>query len=414
MSKWNELYEKIHNRLTSKQEEGYLWGSVFDNAWMGYILSKHRRGNEGLIESLKIYLDSWYEREEQTVERDVAALGLYIRFKSNLGYPLDGNKLEEIKRRVIVLLKKDDRFSLSNSPELFFALSLGEILLDPTIRQRCAQILIRELRNNWYNSNFRFAFYTASAFETNFSNEEYLKKVVQHISSIDIGKIIENDLFALVWFITAYMDNIKEYFEMEDKNTIVLGNIYESLLSEFENIIPTKLTIDDDDILPFSIFQLGLYYDIVASVLEKSPEPLQLFEGFPLHPKVREVTYQLFKEGHYYEAVRNATTLYISEVKNKAGRPRDRQGKRELDGRSLMQETFKLDAPVLRLNTLSTQSERDEQEGFMHLSMGTVLGIRNPKAHELSEEDPYRALEYLVLISMLMKRLDECKRVDRS
>jgi len=413
MSKWNELYEKIHNRLTSKQEEGYLWGSVFDNAWMGYILSKHRRGNEGLIESLKIYLDSWYEREKPTTDRDFAALGLYIRFKSNLRHFLANNKLEGIKKQVIVLLKKDDRFSLSNSPELFFALSLGEILLDTTIKKMCAQILIRELRNNWYNSNFRFAFYTASAFETNFSNEEYLKKVVHHISSIDIGKIIENDLFALVWFMTVYMNNIKEYFEMEEKNTIELGNIYDSLLSEFENIIPTKLTIEDEDSLPFSIFQLGLYYDIVASVQEKNPEPLQLFEEFPLHPKVREVTYQLFKEGHYYEAVRNATTLYISEVKNKAGRPRDNRGK-ELDGTPLIFKVFSKDKPILCSNPLKTQPDIDEQEGFMYLSAGTVLGIRNPKAHELGEEGPYRALEYLVLISTLMKRLDECKRVDRS
>jgi hypothetical protein len=52
----------------------------------------------------------------------------------------------------------------------------------------------------------------------------------------------------------------------------------------------------------------------------------------------------------------------------------------------------------------------DEQEGFMHLYMGAVIGIRNPKAHGMVEQrDPYKTLKYLSFASLLAKRVDEAK-----
>ena len=410
MSVWHEARRKIYDLLISQQKEGYLWGSIFDNAWMGYILSKHKRGHERLIESLKNYLDGWFEREIPSTDRDFASVGLYIRFKANLGYDVVNKKLEELKAKGFILLRKNEKFSLSKSPELFFAFILGGLENKLEYDETCHQILINELKNNWYNSNYRLAFYTAAAFEVKLLDEEYIKKIVRHISSIDVGKINDLEIQALIWLFTTYYEDIKRCFETEGKDVDLLKNKYKSFISEFENMISRRLDIDEEEYHALSVFQLGLYYDIVESLLEIKPDPLQLFENFPIHPIVKKVTYHLFKEGHYYEAVRNASTLYISEVKNRSDQPKDKHG-RELDGRKLMQEVFKVDNPILVLNSLKTQSEKDEQEGFMHLSIGTVVGIRNPKAHELDREDPYRALEYIILISMLMKRLIECKKI---
>ncbi|MEX2623977.1 MAG: TIGR02391 family protein [Acidimicrobiia bacterium] len=56
------------------------------------------------------------------------------------------------------------------------------------------------------------------------------------------------------------------------------------------------------------------------------------------------------------------------------------------------------------------QSGRDEQEGFRFIFMGVIQGIRNPKGHELVEQgDPQRALEYLALVSVLFRRLDDAR-----
>ncbi len=59
-----------------------------------------------------------------------------------------------------------------------------------------------------------------------------------------------------------------------------------------------------------------------------------------------------------------------------------KSGKTNLDGKNLMLTVFSRDKPILKFNNLNTISEKNEQEGFMHLFAGAVQGIRNPKAHD--------------------------------
>ncbi len=67
--------------------------------------------------------------------------------------------------------------------------------------------------------------------------------------------------------------------------------------------------------------------------------------------------------------------------------------------------------PPLRFNEGKTASERDEQEGFAHLFMGAMLGIRNPKAHDpFVDVDDDRAADYLAFASLLMRRLDDVEQ----
>ncbi len=73
-----------------------------------------------------------------------------------------------------------------------------------------------------------------------------------------------------------------------------------------------------------------------------------------------------------------------------------------------MANAFSEQSAVIRLNPLNTRSDRDEQEGFKFLFMGSMQGIRNPKAHEnVVQDDLHKTLEYLGLASLLMKRLDD-------
>ena len=76
-----------------------------------------------------------------------------------------------------------------------------------------------------------------------------------------------------------------------------------------------------------------------------------------------------------------------------------------------MGHVFNVNAPVLRLNPGSTVSDRDEQEGFGLILMGAMLGVRNPKAHDLMTPiDPDRAFEYVAFASLLMRRLDDAEQ----
>lgn len=119
-----------------------------------------------------------------------------------------------------------------------------------------------------------------------------------------------------------------------------------------------------------------------------------------LHPSIREACSRLYLDGHFGSAIFEAFKAVEARVRDLSG----------LDetGRSLMVAAFNENNPVLPLNNLKTRSELDEQEGFRFIFMGASQGIRNPKAHDIVEqEDPERTLDYLSLASLLMRRLDD-------
>ncbi|MBA7483913.1 hypothetical protein ES707_19430 [subsurface metagenome] len=128
--------------------------------------------------------------------------------------------------------------------------------------------------------------------------------------------------------------------------------------------------------------------------------PLQLYGALQFHPKVIAASRELFKDGYYRDAILRAFIEINNFVKEKTSL--------ELDGKALMAQVFNKDNPVIKLNELRNRTEKDEQEGFMFLFMGAMVGIRNPKAHDnVIQTDPFRTLEYLALASLLMKRVEE-------
>jgi uncharacterized protein (TIGR02391 family) len=65
---------------------------------------------------------------------------------------------------------------------------------------------------------------------------------------------------------------------------------------------------------------------------------------------------------------------------------------------------------VALITLLETETDRSEQRGMMFLYVGAMLALRNPRAHALIQDDPEQALEYLGLLSMLVKALDRAER----
>ncbi len=127
------------------------------------------------------------------------------------------------------------------------------------------------------------------------------------------------------------------------------------------------------------------------------------FEGLDLHPRIAGVCVDLFRNGHYRNAVLDASVALVNYVKEKSGR-------HDLDGSGLMTTVFSKSNLVLAFNERKDRTDEDEQEGLMHLFMGAVLALRNPRAHALPDDSPEMALEYIALISLLAKRVDQAKR----
>lgn len=129
-----------------------------------------------------------------------------------------------------------------------------------------------------------------------------------------------------------------------------------------------------------------------------------LFKEMQFHPLVVKASKSRFESGHYSDAIFAAFKAVNNYVKKKT--------QLSVDGKGLMTTAFSKNNPIIQLNNGLTESEKDEQEGFMHIYEGAMQGIRNPKAHdEVVELDPHKTLEYLGFASLLMRRADEGKLV---
>jgi uncharacterized protein (TIGR02391 family) len=123
-------------------------------------------------------------------------------------------------------------------------------------------------------------------------------------------------------------------------------------------------------------------------------------DRYTFHSEIERVSGDLYRNGHYKSAALEAYICVIDRVKV-VSRIAD-------DGDSLMNKAFACDkqTPVVQFNSLTTESERDEQRGILFLFKGTV-GLRNSKAHDNRLfDDPLRAHEYLALASLLMRLLE--------
>ena len=135
----------------------------------------------------------------------------------------------------------------------------------------------------------------------------------------------------------------------------------------------------------------------------KKKEGIDYFKLLNIHPEIEKVSKKLFLDNHFSQAIFEAYKKVNNMVKEKSNR-------KDLDGKNLMLTVFSVNNPTLTLNNLVSQSDKDEQEGFMHLYAGAIMGIRNPKGHdEIVQTDFNRTLKYLMFASLLCERLGECK-----
>lgn len=118
---------------------------------------------------------------------------------------------------------------------------------------------------------------------------------------------------------------------------------------------------------------------------------------------LRDTTQKLFHEGHYALAVEEAFKCLNNFVKSKAGTG--------ADGADLMRNTFTPKNPTLALNSLKTDSQHDQQLGYMDIFAGSMTGIRNPRAHEHQYlDEPQVALEMLALANHLLRMTRNAKK----
>lgn len=183
-----------------------------------------------------------------------------------------------------------------------------------------------------------------------------------------------------------------EYYEIR-KGSLYVGMPEKESQMQFADGIPQTVSMLN-----------GLIGRLEEKKLDMGEHPnMQLarsFDNFNFHQRIVDVASERFEKRLYSDAVLNASKVLIHLVQEKSGRY-------DLDTSKLMSTVFSKNKPILAFSNLDNQTELDEQEGMMHLYMGAILAIRNPRSHSFIEDSPNRALEYIALISMLANRLND-------
>jgi uncharacterized protein (TIGR02391 family) len=123
-----------------------------------------------------------------------------------------------------------------------------------------------------------------------------------------------------------------------------------------------------------------------------------IFAKAVTEPEIVAVSRDLFSSGHYALAVQEAFKALEKFVQQKAAIL-------NLSGTQLMQHVFSTADPKLCWSQRKTQSEQDEQKGYLQLYAGAMLGIRNPVTHEIKWiDDPLLSLELILFAQHLLRK----------
>lgn len=149
--------------------------------------------------------------------------------------------------------------------------------------------------------------------------------------------------------------------------------------------------------------------ETVSEVQRRTKDLQQRLYGYNAHSYVLKCCREELLQENYFHAVLEAAKSLLDRL-------------RELtclteDGTALVDKALSVKNPMVAMNTLRTESERNQQNGLREMINGVIHMVRNVTAHELkirwdiNEKD---AVEILSLISTLHKYLDNCVSVPKA
>lgn len=122
-----------------------------------------------------------------------------------------------------------------------------------------------------------------------------------------------------------------------------------------------------------------------------------------VHPSVMKCCKEELLQENYFHAVFEAAKSLTDRIAEETNL--------SLDGTQLIERAFSMDKPAVVMNTLQTNSEKNQHRGLKEMLLGVNYYIRNVTAHELKIKwavDEDDAVNMLSIISALHKELDSC------
>lgn len=138
-----------------------------------------------------------------------------------------------------------------------------------------------------------------------------------------------------------------------------------------------------------------------SRVCAPAQDKIALIERLDLHEALADDCLEMFRDGHFNEAVRKALERFEKRIQTAIN-------DHSTIGKALMGKAFNRDNPLIPINASKTSNDLSEQEGFMHLTMGAMSGLRNLYSHgDVDQMSVTDSIERLGFVSLLFKRIDK-------
>ncbi|HLO58624.1 MAG TPA: TIGR02391 family protein [Bacteroidales bacterium] len=127
-------------------------------------------------------------------------------------------------------------------------------------------------------------------------------------------------------------------------------------------------------------------------------------ENRNIHPKIFEYCNSELITENYFHSVFEAVKSIAEEIRKRTNLT--------LDGAELMEKALSITNPLIKINSLQTETEKSEQKGFSNLIKGVFGMFRNSTAHTpkviwiITEDE---ALDIMTTISLIHKKLNNSR-----
>lgn len=376
--------------LVRKNELDQEW-DPFVASWLAYAFAHERGAQSLLLQDVFQRLASWVQEESAwEYKRNIGPLLFFIWLRKQLRLSISESYVENtVKMLQELSVGQDDRFSPFRFPEQVFLMALGASALE---NSEVRETLISDISSHVKGSVARQMLFNAALTELGEKFDLPLLKPV------DI-----TDTLVILWWSERYGERV-------DK-----GQYW----SQFESIADTILLnkaeeFDTRRIL--SEWELVLLYEALMQQTSR-PDPKMLFDFYPLHPSIRKISEEDFKNGSYFSAVFEACKVLEDFLKTVSGSTKigvgvvsDVLGKPDMNSKNFIPPKIKINP--LNSTSVDFVSQLNEQTGFSSLTIGIFNAFRNPKGHQPKDKDwvsidAHEALDQLVVISLVMKRIEE-------
>lgn len=380
---FHQYRKEIRKTLLAQQESLAAEWDGFAAAWIAYALCADGLQGNGPLKKLAGELERWrWDEGSWEVQRNLGPLAFCCWLQRHLGRPWDGPTCERLWTRVKGL-SVNDKLSLLRDPEQVYLLALG---LDGVAQTEVKTPVVEAAKQQVGKGPLkRRILYAVS-----------LRQLGHAADPFSTAPQDEGDLVALVWWAESYPGEVARHEH------------WEAYSKSIEKVALSPVGAGESQRV-LSVPELALLYEAVTKQ-SHDPDPVLLFEYFPLHQRIRQVAGDHFRNGKYVVAVDQGTKVLNELIQQKSG-------VRDKSEAELVQATMKQIANPANLrirfnDALNEESGKNEQSGLALICEGIFKAFRNPKGHKpeddpLIQVGPYEALAQLVTISYLMQRIED-------